>query len=146
MSNAAASQLMNQLILDFPQHMRTALALATKVELERPEVDYKNVLILGMGGSGIGGVLVKNWIADDIAVPVQVANDYQIPAYVDQDTLVIASSYSGNTEETLMALGEALERNSVKKMVSRCLLCLEEIRQELLWATLWQHYVLFLKS
>ena len=111
MSNAAASQLMNQLILDFPQHMRTALALATKVELERPEVDYKNVFILGMGGSGIGGVLVKNWIADDIAVPVQVANDYQIPAYVDQDTLVIASSYSGNTEETLMALGEALERN-----------------------------------
>lgn len=111
MSNAAASQLMNQLILDFPQHLRTALALATQVELERPEVDFKNVLVLGMGGSGIGGVLVKNWISDDIAVPVQVSNDYQIPAYVDQDTLVIASSYSGNTEETLMALNEALERN-----------------------------------
>lgn len=111
MSISAASQMMNDLILDFPKHIKTALALAAKVDLERPEVDFKNVLILGMGGSGIGGVLVKNWIADDIAVPVQVANDYQIPAYVDQDTLIIASSYSGNTEETLMALGEALERN-----------------------------------
>jgi glucose/mannose-6-phosphate isomerase len=111
MSKSEASQLMNNLILDFSNHLKTALAIASKVDLERPEVDFKNVLILGMGGSGIGGVLVKNWIADDISIPIQVANDYQIPAYVDQDTLVIASSYSGNTEETLMALNEALERN-----------------------------------
>jgi len=111
MSKSAEYQLMNGLILDFSNHMKTALSLASKIELEKPEVDYKNVLILGMGGSGIGGVLVKNWIADDISIPVQVANDYQVPAYVDQDTLIIASSYSGNTEETIMALNEAMERN-----------------------------------
>ncbi len=111
MSKSAAFQLMNDLILDFSNHLRTALSLASHVDLEKPEVDFKNVLILGMGGSGIGGAIVKNWIADDISIPVQVANDYQIPAYVDQDTLVIASSYSGNTEETMMALNEALERN-----------------------------------
>jgi glucose/mannose-6-phosphate isomerase len=111
MSKSASYQMMNDLILDFSNHMRTALTLAAGINLEKPEVDYKNVLILGMGGSGIGGAIVKNWIADDIAIPVQVANDYQIPAYVDQDTLVIASSYSGNTEETMMALNEALERN-----------------------------------
>jgi glucose/mannose-6-phosphate isomerase len=111
MSKSAAYELMNNLILDFSNHMDTALSLASKIELEKPDVDYKNVLILGMGGSGIGGVIVKNWIADDIAIPVQVANDYQVPAYVDQDTLIIASSYSGNTEETIMALTEALERN-----------------------------------
>jgi glucose/mannose-6-phosphate isomerase len=111
MSKSAAYQLMNNLILDFSNHMNTALSLASKIDLEKPEVDYKNVLILGMGGSGIGGVIVKNWIADDISIPVQVANDYQVPAYVDQDTLIIASSYSGNTEETIMALTEALERN-----------------------------------
>lgn len=111
MSKSAEYQLMNNLILDFSNHMDTALSLASKIELEKPDVDYKNVLILGMGGSGIGGVIVKNWIADDIAIPVQVANDYQVPAYVDQDTLIIASSYSGNTEETIMALTEALERN-----------------------------------
>lgn len=111
MSKSAAYQLMNDLILDFSNHMKTALSLASKIDLEKPEVDYKNVLILGMGGSGIGGVIVKNWIADDIAIPVQVANDYQVPAYVDQDTLIIASSYSGNTEETIMALTEAFERN-----------------------------------
>jgi glucose/mannose-6-phosphate isomerase len=111
MSKSAAYQLMNDLILDFSNHMSTALSLASKVTLERPEVEYKNVLILGMGGSGIGGVIVKNWIADDISIPVQVSNDYQIPAYVDQDTLIIASSYSGNTEETITALNEASERN-----------------------------------
>lgn len=111
MSKSAAYQLMNDLILDFSNHMATALSLASKVELEKRDVDFKNVLILGMGGSGIGGVIVKNWIADDIAIPVQVANDYQVPAYVDQDTLIIASSYSGNTEETIMALNEAAERN-----------------------------------
>ncbi len=111
MSNASASMMMQNLILDFPKHIKIALDLSARVALDKPDFDFKNVLILGMGGSGIGGVLVKNWISDDIAVPVQVANDYQIPAYVDQDTLVIASSYSGNTEETLMALNEALERN-----------------------------------
>lgn len=111
MSKSAAYQLMNDLILDFSNHMKTALDLASRVELEKREVDFKNVLILGMGGSGIGGVIVKNWIADDIAIPVQVINDYQIPAYVDQDTLIIASSYSGNTEETIMALNEASDRN-----------------------------------
>jgi glucose/mannose-6-phosphate isomerase len=111
MSKSASYQLMNDLILDFSNHMRTALSLAASINIEKPEVDYKNVLILGMGGSGIGGAIVKNWIADDIAIPVQVVNDYQIPAYVDADTLIIASSYSGNTEETIMALQEAIERN-----------------------------------
>lgn len=111
MSKSAAYQLMNDLILDFSNHMTTALSLASQVQLEQTAVDFKNVLILGMGGSGIGGVIVKNWIADDIAIPVQVINDYQIPAYVDQDTLIVVSSYSGNTEETIMALNEAAERN-----------------------------------
>jgi glucose/mannose-6-phosphate isomerase len=111
MSQSAAYQLMNDLIHDFANHMRTALSLASEIQLEKREIDYKNVLILGMGGSGIGGAIVRNWIADDIAIPVQVVNDYQLPAYVDEDTLIIASSYSGNTEETMMALDEALDRN-----------------------------------
>lgn len=111
MSKSPAYQLMNDLIHDFSNHMNTALALASKVDVEKPEVEFNNVLILGMGGSGIGGVIVKNWIADDIAIPVQVINDYQVPAYVDQSTLIIASSYSGNTEETIMALNEAAERD-----------------------------------
>lgn len=112
MSNAAASMLMQNLILDFSKHIRTALDLSSVVSLDRPDSDFKNVVILGMGGSGIGGVLIKNWTADDITLPVQVLNDYQIPAYVDAETLVIASSYSGNTEETLLALHEAFDRGT----------------------------------
>jgi len=110
MPKSDASIMMQNLILNFPKQIHEALDLAAKVDLDKPNFDFKNVLILGMGGSGIGGVIVKNWIADDISLPVQVLNDYQIPAYVDSETLVIASSYSGNTEETLIALNEAFER------------------------------------
>lgn len=112
MSNAAASMMMQNLILDFPKHIKIALDLSARVALDKPDFDFKNVLILGMGGSGIGGVLVRNWISDDITIPVFCVHDYSIPAFVDDETLVIASSYSGNTEETLMALSQAQDNGA----------------------------------
>ena len=101
------SAMMQQLTNDFPKHILEALSTAPQFELEKPDFDFDNVLILGMGGSGIGGVLVKNWIQEDIAIPVVCVQDYFIPNFVGNNTLVIASSYSGNTEETLMALEDA---------------------------------------
>lgn len=68
------------------------------------------VAVLGMGGSAIGADLVKGIWADRIRVPVEVVRSYDLPAWVGPDTLVIASSKSGSTEETLSALGTALER------------------------------------
>ncbi|MDD4859293.1 MAG: bifunctional phosphoglucose/phosphomannose isomerase [Dehalococcoidales bacterium] len=72
--------------------------------------DYANVdkiVILGMGGSAIGGDLVSSLASLEAKVPVTVNRDYLLPAYVDKKTLVIASSYSGNTEETLSAFAQA---------------------------------------
>jgi glucose/mannose-6-phosphate isomerase len=65
-----------------------------------------------LGGSGIGATIVAELLRHSAAVPIFVNKDYHIPAFVNQDTLVIASSYSGNTEETLAALQIALDRGA----------------------------------
>jgi glucose/mannose-6-phosphate isomerase len=68
-----------------------------------------NVVVLGMGGSAIGGDLVRSLMGDQLEVPIKVSRGYRLPKFVDASTLVIASSYSGNTEETLSALRASLE-------------------------------------
>jgi glucose/mannose-6-phosphate isomerase len=78
--------------------------------LELPWEPPRAVAILGMGGSAIGGELVKAIWADRISVPVEVLRGYELPAWVGPVTLVIASSKSGDTEETLRQLETALTR------------------------------------
>jgi glucose/mannose-6-phosphate isomerase len=73
---------------------------------------FANVLIGGLGGSGIGGRLVKNIFANDFPLPVEVVADYTLPAYVNEKTLVILGSYSGNTEETLAMFEVVKKRGS----------------------------------
>jgi glucose/mannose-6-phosphate isomerase len=70
------------------------------------------VALLGMGGSAIGADLVRGIFADRLSVPLVTLRDYELPAFVGGDTLVIASSYSGSTEETVTALSTALERRA----------------------------------
>jgi glucose/mannose-6-phosphate isomerase len=60
-----------------------------------------------MGGSGLGGHLIKSLYKDKMTIPVEVVSDYTLPAYANEKTLVIICSYSGNTEETLSVLAEA---------------------------------------
>lgn len=79
-------------------------------ELQLPWGQPRSVAILGMGGSAIGGDLVKAIWADRISVPVEVLRGYELPAWVGPDTFVIASSKSGDTEETLRQLETALSR------------------------------------
>jgi glucose/mannose-6-phosphate isomerase len=69
----------------------------------------QNVLVLGMGGSAIGGDLVRTVVEDQAPVPILVSRDYRVPGFVGPSSLVIASSYSGNTEETISATREALD-------------------------------------
>ena len=70
-----------------------------------PPGGYQNVVIAGMGGSALAALIAKNW--PGTKVPIEVLRQYHIPDYVTAGTLFIASSYSGNTEETLSALAEA---------------------------------------
>lgn len=69
-----------------------------------------NVVLAGMGGSGWPALILKSW--PGVGVPFQVVNDYSIPEYVNENTLFISSSYSGNTEETISALHEAEAKNA----------------------------------
>jgi glucose/mannose-6-phosphate isomerase len=69
--------------------------------------DIQNVVLGGLGGSGIGAALAKGFFFDKLSVPLETVNDYHLPAYVNEKSLVILNSYSGNTEETLNLYDEA---------------------------------------
>jgi glucose/mannose-6-phosphate isomerase len=87
---------------------------AMKLELPPNYAGVDKVVILGMGGSAIGGDLVRSLAQSESGIPVIVHRDYGLPAFVDDNTLLIASSYSGNTEETLSAFEPALKIKAKK--------------------------------
>ena len=96
------------LVAELPGQVEAAWRLSRDIEL--PWEAPRSVAVLGMGGSAIGGDLVKGIWSDRLSVPVEVVRGYELPAWVGGDTLVIASSKSGATEETISALSQALER------------------------------------
>jgi len=98
---------MKQLIEAFPQNIVDATAIAKASTFQTPKNDIHNIVICGLGGSGIGAKIVSNWIQDEIQVPVVVNNEYVLPAFAGKNTLVIGSSYSGNTEESTSSINEA---------------------------------------
>jgi glucose/mannose-6-phosphate isomerase len=65
------------------------------------------VVVAGMGGSALAALVAKAWLEEELKIPFEVVREYELPTYVDDSTLVIASSYSGNTEETLGCLQQA---------------------------------------
>ena len=95
---------MRKHIEGFIQQLEDAFSIGEKSAFSIPDKKLNNVLILGVGGSGIGGTVVAKTALLGAGIPVMTCNDYHIPEYVDENTLVIACSYSGNTEETLTAL------------------------------------------
>ena len=81
-------------------------------ELPAEVPDHDRILVLGMGGSGIGGRFLGGLLGDTCAVPIASGHDYRIPAWVGPSTMVLACSYSGNTEETLAALDAAVAKGA----------------------------------
>jgi glucose/mannose-6-phosphate isomerase len=74
--------------------------------------DFDNVILGGLGGSGIGAILAKNWFYDKCPIPVEAVADYELPAFVSRKSLVVLNSYSGNTEETLSMYAQAKAANA----------------------------------
>ncbi|MFM9050725.1 MAG: hypothetical protein ACKOKF_00210 [Bacteroidota bacterium] len=95
---------MKDLVLAFPQQLRQAIAIGEEARFTAPSTPIHNVLITGLGGSGIGGTIVAEIVASQCKVPILVNKDYFLPGFVSPSTLVIVSSYSGNTEETIEAM------------------------------------------
>jgi glucose/mannose-6-phosphate isomerase len=88
---------------------------AFAVSIQNGDHDQRQItriVVAGMGGSALAALLVKAWQKDTLVMPFEVVRTYELPAYVDEQALVIVSSYSGNTEETLSGLTQAIERGA----------------------------------
>ena len=97
-------------IAGLPDQIEEAWTAARALELPAEYRDAKHIIVAGMGGSGIGGLLLQALAAATGArVPVSIVRGYRMPGYVDAGTLVLASSNSGDTEETVAAFGAALD-------------------------------------
>jgi glucose/mannose-6-phosphate isomerase len=103
---------------EFPEQCRKAWEKVLNFELPREYIKISSVVIAGMGGSAIGGDIVRRLALAESKAPVWVHRDYGLPAFVDAGTLVIASSYSGNTEETLSAFTKSLGTGSKKLVIT----------------------------
>ncbi|MFH1640394.1 MAG: bifunctional phosphoglucose/phosphomannose isomerase [Candidatus Omnitrophota bacterium] len=101
---------MLDLLLDFPLQFKVAQDLAEKAGILFEKKDFKKVAFCGLGGSAIGADLVRSYLYFETKIPVTVIREYDLPGYVDDETLVFVSSYSGNTEETLSVYLQAKEK------------------------------------
>lgn len=107
---------MKELVQDFPKQLREARDIASKAVVSKAG-HVRNIVITGLGGSGIGGTILSELVGDTCPVPIVVNKDYFLPGFVDQHTLLIVCSYSGNTEETL----NAMEQGILKKASVVCI-------------------------
>ena len=98
---------MHQSIYEFSDHLVKALEIGKAIALKNQYSDIHNVVVAGMGGSAIGGDVAKLLCKNELKVPMVVSRNYTLPGWVNENTLVICSSYSGNTEETLAAFEHA---------------------------------------
>jgi glucose/mannose-6-phosphate isomerase len=116
------SRNMQKILKNFPESCREAIEKAEcqlssefmKSKFKKPE----KIIISGMGGSAIAGTLLKYWLRNNFEIPIEVCRDYSIPAYANPKTLVIAISYSGNTEETVSSYLNALEKKCMVVTIS----------------------------
>ena len=90
---------MQALIAGFPAQLREALEIGRQTAIRPAQTLFNNIVLIGLGGSAFGGEVTTNVISEHCRLPFSIVRDYGLPAYVTDKTLVIASSYSGNTEE-----------------------------------------------
>jgi glucose/mannose-6-phosphate isomerase len=94
--------------IDAAKHYREAFKVAKKIAVDYPKP--ANIVVAGLGGSAIGGDLLKDWAKNQITVPIEVSREYRLPKYAGKKTLAVICSYSGDTEETLSSYLDALKR------------------------------------
>ena len=98
---------MRDIIASLPEQLATGIEAGRAARV--PLGDARRIFIVGMGGSAIGGDVFAAWLADRAKAAIQVVRDYRLPSYARPEDLLVAVSYSGNTEETLAATTEAIK-------------------------------------
>ncbi len=99
---------MYELINDFPQQLQEALEIGRKASLSKPAGPYSSVVITGLGGSGIGGRIAAQMVAQEAKVPIEVFSNYYLPAYVGKGTLLIAATLTSRLWIPMSAAGLTL--------------------------------------
>ena len=102
---------MKTLVEGFTKQLQEALDIANAAVLTKKN-NIQNIVITGLGGSGIGGTLLSELVQGECPVPIIVNKDYFLPEFVNSNSLVVISSYSGNTEETLSAMHQAIGKKA----------------------------------
>ncbi|MBI1306406.1 MAG: hypothetical protein GC181_07320 [Bacteroidetes bacterium] len=95
---------------DYSSQLRYALENYKSHGIKADEIS--NLVLGGLGGSGIASAVIKGYFFDKLSLPVETINDYHLPAFVNEKTLVVLNSYSGNTEETLTLYDEAKSKSA----------------------------------
>ena len=101
---------MFQKILEFPEQLKTGWEIGRRTRNPVKFSKIENIVFSGMGGSAIAGDVVKSVLGGSLPVPMVVNRGYDLPSFAGRRTLFIASSYSGDTEETLSASEQAVKR------------------------------------
>jgi glucose/mannose-6-phosphate isomerase len=110
--------MMDQLIARFPEQLKEALQIGSSANI-RPHVkEINKAYVAGLGGSGIGANFVAEFIRHEAKIPYLVGKGYDIPTYIDDCTLAIVSSYSGNTEETLSSFHQIMKTGAKIVVIS----------------------------
>ncbi len=109
---------MLDLLLDFPKQCQAALDIAGKSKILFTKRNFTNIVFAGLGGSAIGADLVRSYLYFESKIPIQVFREYELPAFINESTLIFLSSYSGNTEETLNAYAQAKEKGATLIVIS----------------------------
>lgn len=104
---------MLKVLESFPEQCRQAKEIGSSFSVpDSFRIGYENIICTGLGGSAIGADIVRSYLAGEIKIPIIVNRNYTLPHFTGEDALVVASSYSGNTEETLSAYRDAKNKRS----------------------------------
>lgn len=107
-------------IAGLKQQVTDAWSAAQKVTVPDDYQKINKIILAGMGGSLLGGRVIQAVFANELPYPLILVNDYHLPDWADEKTLVICSSYSGETEETLTNAEQALKQGSKLMIIAAC--------------------------
>lgn len=103
---------MDTLVAEFPSQLKEALEIGKTFKATKHNKPIRNILVAGLGGSGIGANFVIEFTRHELKIPMAVTKGYDLPNWVGENTLLICSSYSGNTEETVATLEIGLAKKA----------------------------------
>ena len=108
MTNKIDKSNLKQVIKDFPDQFEKAFEFAKDIKVEK---DFDQLVICGMGGSALPADIVKAYLeSKGVDLNIKICRDYNLPKSVSENSLILVSSYSGNTEETISCLEEAKQK------------------------------------